>query len=292
MKKLFCVLGPLLLSPVLFGQTSTTVSGSAPPSSTTTIPAASTLVVLPVSGGDNSAATGTAGQGSSMSLATGAGGNASTPLTNTSGGGGGTLTISTGSGGGSTGSGTVTNGGDIVINLGAAGTTGGTSGNGAGRAGAMFFPAGTVNSPSICGPTSTGICLYWLGANSNLLAWRDCTPFTSPTLCPQNGNQVSGALDDQGVRLANQGAIRITSGNLTSGTLDTCVDRVLPGVLGAGSGPCGNGQLDNGTFQGVGFNVKGLSSGTVTTTNNPVLTCPSNCVSLASGNSFNSGWVS
>jgi hypothetical protein len=60
MNKLFCVLGPLLLSAISFGQTSTTVSGSIPLSSTTTMPAAPTLVVSPVTGGANSASTGAA----------------------------------------------------------------------------------------------------------------------------------------------------------------------------------------------------------------------------------------
>lgn len=94
MSKLVCVVWALFFSIAAIAQTSATLNAAPPASSNTTMPAPSPLTVLGVTGGANSASTGTAGQGSSPSIATGDGGNGTG--TSTVGGSGGAFTISTG----------------------------------------------------------------------------------------------------------------------------------------------------------------------------------------------------
>jgi hypothetical protein len=302
--KPYSLIGILLLSATAVTQTttSTTVSGAQPASSATSsgANAPATLVVQGVKGGNDSANSGIAGQGSNPSITAGDGGDG-TGTGPTSGGIGGSLTLATGNGGASVGSAAGASGGSMLLNLGAAGSVGSGA---AGGNGAILLSApnnniispntagGTVNYPLLCGPTPQGICLYWLYNNSlgfyNLLAWRDCTGGSS---CPTTGNQVSGGLDDQGVRLANQGAIRMTSGSLTSAAIDSCLDRTSVGVMAAGEGTCGLGDIDNGAFQAVAFNVRGLASGIVDTQSGPSGSCTQFCVLLQSGTQFNMSWA-
>src|SRR6266478_1114427 len=129
--------GTGLLAPVgngsfTFPNTATTgftLSGTAPASVSTSTGtnAMALLTITGVTGGADSNATGTAGIGSSPSIAAGAGG-AGTG-TNAVGGAGGAINLTAGAGGASLGTGANANGGNIVLTPGAAGTGGsGTAG--------------------------------------------------------------------------------------------------------------------------------------------------------------------
>jgi hypothetical protein len=77
----------------------------------------------------------------------------------------------------------------------------------------VSFPIGTQQFPSICpNGNNSGLCFYWLGTHQNVIAWRDCNSGAGGGLCPTNDNAVAGAADDQGIRIANIGAVRFTDG--------------------------------------------------------------------------------
>lgn len=185
------VLG-VLFATTAFAQTSATLNAAPPAASTTTMPAPSPLTVLGVTGGANSASTGTAGEGSSPSIFTGTGGDATgTGAPATIGGAGGSFTVSTGNGGASgSGAGATAvgaNGGDVIFALGAAGSYTSTMGT-PGRNGRVIFPNGLPAEPSICGSGDplNGLCLYW--ATNTVIGFSD------------NQGTVAGGLDDEGTR--------------------------------------------------------------------------------------------
>ena len=214
MDKSHCVIGVLFLSVTAFAQTSATLNAAPPASSNTTMPAPSPLTVLGVTGGANSASTGTAGQGSSPSIFTGSGGDATgagSPAT--IGGAGGSFTVTTGNGGASgSGAGAMAvgaNGGDVVFALGNAGSYTSTMGT-AGRNGRVIFPNGIPSQPTICPANDplNGLCFYW--ATNTVIGFSD------------GQGIVAGGLDDEGTRYALTGAVRFMNGNLTSG-FDACL---------------------------------------------------------------------
>jgi hypothetical protein len=196
MSRVYLAICVLLFSTAAAAQT-VFLSGTQPGVSNPGTDATAPLVVKGVVGGTDNVSGGTAGAGSSPSVAAGTGGDGTGVGHNTSGGVGGSITLTTGDGGASIGNAAGASGGNLSLNLGSAGSVGtGT----AGINGTLFLSApnntgntagGNFANPLFCGPTFTSICFFWLyngtASTYTVLGWRDVI---------SGSNMVCGGLDD------------------------------------------------------------------------------------------------
>lgn len=251
--------------------TGLTIAGTAPASVSTTTGtnASSVFNVSGVIGGATSNAAGTAGIGSSPTLAAGAGG-AGTG-TNAVGGAGGSINLTAGNGGASLGSGANSNGGGFLFTLGTAGTGGsGTAGKAGVLAttgptgGFMYFTQGTLpttansnipaNSIIINAPTSvTAYSITLAGAAATGLPhYANSSGVITETI-----SAVSLTADVSGITPVANGGTNLASGTsggvlcyTATGTLASSgalTSNVLTKGGGAGVCPTNSSITDNGT---------------------------------------------